>query len=73
MKAAPIRPKIIGTRKSIGPARLARFFWDRASVARNCHNHKYDPFTQQQFYKMVAFFNNVAFAKWEWREPERRA
>ena len=24
-----------------------------------CHNHKYDPFTQQQFYKMVAFFNNV--------------
>ena len=26
-----------------------------------CHNHKYDPFTQQQFYKMVAFFNNVAF------------
>ncbi len=26
-----------------------------------CHNHKYDPFTQKQFYQMVAFFNNVAF------------
>jgi hypothetical protein len=26
-----------------------------------CHNHKYDPFTQQHFYKMVAFFNNIAF------------
>jgi hypothetical protein len=26
-----------------------------------CHNHKYDPFTQKQFYQMVAFFNNSAF------------
>jgi len=41
---------------------IGTVFWDRASVARNAHNHKYDPFTQQQFYKMVAFFNNVAFA-----------
>lgn len=26
-----------------------------------CHNHKYDPFTQKQFYQLVAFFNNAAF------------
>jgi hypothetical protein len=26
-----------------------------------CHNHKYDPFTQKQFYQMVAFFNNSKF------------
>jgi mono/diheme cytochrome c family protein len=26
-----------------------------------CHNHKYDPFTQKQFYQMVAFFNNSAY------------
>lgn len=26
-----------------------------------CHNHKYDPFTQKQFYQMVAFFNNPLF------------
>jgi hypothetical protein len=26
-----------------------------------CHNHKYDPFTQKQFYQMVAFFNNADF------------
>ena len=26
-----------------------------------CHNHKYDPFTQKQFYQMVAFFNNAKF------------
>ena len=26
-----------------------------------CHNHKYDPFTQKQFYQMVAYFNNSKF------------
>ena len=24
-----------------------------------CHNHKFDPFTQQEFYKFFAYFNNV--------------
>ena len=24
-----------------------------------CHNHKYDPFTQRDFYRMFAYFNNV--------------
>lgn len=28
-----------------------------------CHDHKFDPFTQKQFYSMVAFFNNADFAK----------
>jgi hypothetical protein len=26
-----------------------------------CHNHKYDPFTQKDFYSLVAFFNNAQF------------
>src|SRR5262249_47364013 len=26
-----------------------------------CHNHKYDPFTQRDFYAMQAFFNNPVF------------
>jgi mono/diheme cytochrome c family protein len=25
-----------------------------------CHNHKYDPFTQKDFYRIYAFFNNTA-------------
>jgi mono/diheme cytochrome c family protein len=37
--------------------------WLGSSIGcAQCHNHKYDPFTQKQFYQMVAFFNNSAFS-----------
>jgi hypothetical protein len=25
-----------------------------------CHNHKYDPFTQKEFYQLYGYFNNIA-------------
>ncbi|MCA9062998.1 MAG: DUF1553 domain-containing protein, partial [Planctomycetaceae bacterium] len=25
-----------------------------------CHDHKYDPFTQQEYYQLISFFDNVA-------------
>lgn len=29
-------------------------------VCGQCHNHKYDPFTQKDYYQLFAFFNNTA-------------
>ncbi len=26
-----------------------------------CHNHKFDPFSQRDYYRMLAFFNNAAY------------
>jgi hypothetical protein len=43
--------------------------WLGSTVAcAQCHNHKYDPFTQKHFYQMVAFFNNGRFVS-EARRP----
>jgi mono/diheme cytochrome c family protein len=27
-----------------------------------CHNHKYDPFTQKEYYKLLAFFDNYEYS-----------
>lgn len=29
-------------------------------VCSRCHTHKYDPYTQTEYYRMMAFFNNTA-------------
>jgi mono/diheme cytochrome c family protein len=36
-------------------------FMGSSIACAQCHDHKYDPFTQKQFYQMVAFFNNSKF------------
>lgn len=36
-----------------------------------CHNHKYDPFSQKDFYGLLAFFDNADFA-WEGTAYNRR-
>ena len=34
-----------------------------------CHNHKFDPFPQKDYYRFLAFFSNVpaSFERWQWR------
>jgi hypothetical protein len=37
--------------------------WMGATMAcAQCHDHKYDPFTQQEYFRLFAFFNNTADA-----------
>ncbi|HYE75185.1 MAG TPA: DUF1549 domain-containing protein, partial [Blastocatellia bacterium] len=36
--------------------------WLGSTVAcAQCHNHKYDPFTQREYYKLMAFFDNQEY------------
>ncbi|MGH9842711.1 MAG: DUF1553 domain-containing protein [Blastocatellia bacterium] len=36
--------------------------WLGSTVAcAQCHNHKYDPFSQKDFYRMMAFFDNAEY------------
>jgi hypothetical protein len=38
-----------------------------------CHNHKYDPFTQKEFYQFLAFFESCEEPKIELLTPEQEA
>jgi len=37
-----------------------------------CHNHKYDPFTQKEFYRFLAFFESCTEPKIELLTPEQQ-
>jgi hypothetical protein len=38
-----------------------------------CHNHKYDPFTQKEFYQFLAFFESSSEPKIELLTPEQQS
>ena len=38
-----------------------------------CHNHKYDPFTQKEFYQFLAFFESCTEPKIELLTPDQQA
>ena len=42
-------------------ATIGNVYLGSTLACAQCHNHKYDPFQQKDFYGMVAFFNNAAF------------
>src|SRR5262249_56017999 len=36
--------------------------WLGSTIAcAQCHNHKYDPFTQKDFYRLMGFFDNAEY------------
>src|SRR4030095_828351 len=37
--------------------------WLGSTVAcAQCHNHKYDPFSQRDYYRLLAFFDNIEYS-----------
>ena len=58
----------------------ATVFLGSTLACARCHDHKYDPFSQKDFYKMTAFFandqtferGNAVFSSVKWEEPEIR-
>ncbi len=59
----------------------AKYMFDRTETAATmfmgltftccrCHNHKYDPISQKEYYKMAAFFNNLDESVMDGNQPK---
>ena len=57
-RAASTSRKRAGRPSSIASTRPAPSGSDPRSRCAQCHNHKYDPFSQQDYYRLLAFFDN---------------
>ncbi len=50
------------------------FVWLGSTLAcAQCHNHKYDPFTQKEYYRFLAFFDHSDEPRLELLTPEEQA
>lgn len=48
--------------------------WLGSTVAcAQCHNHKYDPFSQKEYFRLMAFFANTAYHPGAFNDPNRYA
>ena len=60
MRKAPSSPSNSAwTRCSIAWTASARPYWAFPSSAQQCHSHKFDPISQDEYYGIFAFFNNA--------------
>ena len=48
---------------------LRRRGWARTMACAQCHNHKYDPFTTVEYYRIMAFLNSTEDADYDDERP----
>ena len=59
MKAGPFRKSCVSTSPRERTEAYGAAFLGLTVGCAVCHDHKYDPTTQKDFYQLTAFFNNI--------------
>lgn len=66
------QPKEYITKYAADRVRNASAVWLGSTLGcAECHNHKYDPFTQRDFYSFAAFFSDVSETAVGQQQPEK--
>ena len=72
-RAASTWSSSASSRSSIASTRPARVFLGLTVGCCQCHDHKFDPISQREYYQLFAFFNSVDEPKLELPTPEQTA